>query len=68
MAYVNAMLEFSVEELLTGRASVKADTQAVVEAVRWRLEVESVGGRSGLLVDACVVLGKIKEGGKGKWF
>lgn len=68
MGYVNAMLEFRAEELLTGRASVKADTQAVVEAVRWRLEGESVGARSGLLVDACVVLGKIKEGGKGKWF
>jgi hypothetical protein len=68
MAYVNAMLEFSVEELLTGKASVKADTQSVVEAVRARLEMESTGSKCGLLVDACVVLGKIKDAGRGKWF
>jgi hypothetical protein len=68
MGYVEAMLAFSVEELLTSKACVKAETQAVIEAVRWKLDGENTGARSGLLVDAVVVLGKIKEGGKGKWF
>jgi hypothetical protein len=68
MVYINAMLEFSVEDLLTGKAYIKADTQSVIEAVRWRLESEGTGGKSGLLVDALGVLGKIRDGGRGRWF
>jgi hypothetical protein len=66
--YVDSMLGLSVEELLTSKASFKGDTAGVVDAVRQRLEIESVGNRSSLLVDAIGVLNKIRVGGKGKWF
>lgn len=66
--YANDILELDVEELLTSKAAVKCDTTGVIEAVRQRLEFESVGNKSGLLVDAATVLAKIKEGGRTKWF
>jgi hypothetical protein len=74
LKYANEMLEFSVEELLTSKAAVKCDTTGVIDAVRQRLEFESVGNKSGLLVDTVTVLTKIKEGGRtkdnvrAKWF
>ena len=66
--YANDILELDVEELLTSKAAVKCDTTGIIEAVRQRLEFESVGNKSGLLVDAVTVLTKIKEGGRTKWF
>jgi len=59
-------LNLSAEELLTSKAAVKCDTTGVIDAVRQRLEFESVGNKSGLLVDAVTVLTKIKEGGRTK--
>jgi hypothetical protein len=64
--YANDILELDVEQLLTSKATVKCDTTGVIEAVRQRLESESVGNKSGLLVDAVTVLTKIKEGGRTK--
>jgi hypothetical protein len=66
LKYANDMLELSVEELLTSKAAVKCDTTGVIDAVRQRLEFDSVGNKSGLLVDAVTVLNKIKEGGRAK--
>ncbi|KAE9378029.1 hypothetical protein N431DRAFT_171451 [Stipitochalara longipes BDJ] len=66
--YANDILELGVEELLTSKAAVKCDTTGVIDAVRQRLEVESVGNRSSLLVDAVTVLTKIKDRGRRKWF
>lgn len=64
--YANDILELGVEALLTSKAAVKCDTTGVIDAVRQRLEFESVGNKSGLLVDAVTVLTKIKEGGRTK--
>jgi hypothetical protein len=64
--YANDILNLSAEELLTSKAAVKCDTTGVIDAVRQRLEFESVGNKSGLLVDAVTVLAKIKEGGRTK--
>ena len=64
--YADEILELSVEELLTSKAAAKCDTTGVIDAVRQRLEYESIGNRSGLLVDAVTVLNKIKEGGRTK--
>ncbi|KUJ15696.1 uncharacterized protein LY89DRAFT_93349 [Mollisia scopiformis] len=68
--YTNAILDMSVEDLWTNKsiANTKGDTCGVIDAVRHRLEIESVGNKSGHLVDAIVVLGKIKKGVRGKWF
>lgn len=64
--YANDILEFNVNDLLTSKAAVKCDTSGVIDAVRQRLELESVGNKSSLLVDAITVLNKIKEGGRTK--
>lgn len=64
--YANDILELDIEQLLTSKATVKCDTTGVIEAVRQRLELQSVGNKSGLLVDAVTVLTKIKEGGRTK--
>jgi Fungal specific transcription factor domain len=64
--YANEILELNIEELLTSKAAVKCDTTGVIDAVQQRLELESVGNKSGLLVDAVTVLTKIKEGGRTK--
>jgi hypothetical protein len=68
LVYVNNMLALNVEELLTSKASFKGDTAGVIDAVRQRLELESTGNKSSLLVDAIGVLNKIRVGGRGKWF
>ena len=69
LSYVTKMLGFSSpEELLTAKACVRADTQGVIEAVKQRLELETVGSKCGLLIDAVVVLGKIRNAGRGSWF
>lgn len=65
--YVDNMLALSVEDMLTRKASFKGDTAGVIDAVRRRLELENVGNKSSLLVDAIGVLSKIRVGGK-FWF
>lgn len=40
---------------------------AVVQVVKQRLDIEGVGGKCGLLVDATIVLGQILDRG-GRWF
>lgn len=68
--YTSVMLDRNVEDLYTNKSitNTKGDTVGVIDAVRRRLEIESVGNKSGHLVDAVVVLGKIKKGIRGKWF
>lgn len=68
LSYTRRMLDFSLKDLLANKASAKMDIAAVLDATRHRLRIESVGNKCGLLVDAIVVLGKIKDSGKGKWF
>jgi len=67
MDYLTAMLDFSVEDLLTSKASVKADSSSVIQVVKERLEKRE-GGSSGMLLDAINCLNKIIQGGTGKWF
>ncbi|PVH80575.1 hypothetical protein DL98DRAFT_187095 [Cadophora sp. DSE1049] len=69
LTYTNGMLELPIEELLTSKARMKGETAGIIDAVRQRLEIESVGNKCGLLVDAIVVLTKLrKTGGKTHWF
>lgn len=69
LTYTNGMLELPVEELLTSKARMKGETAGIIDAVRQRLEVESVGNKCGVLVDAIVVLTKLrKTSGKTRWF
>lgn len=65
--YVDNMLALGVEDMLTRKASFRGDTAGVIDAVRRRLELENVGNKSSLLVDAIGVLNKIRVGGK-FWF
>jgi hypothetical protein len=65
MDYLNAMLDFSVEDLLTSKASVKADLSSIIQAVR---TATGEGGSSGMSLDAIMCLNKIIQGGAGKWF
>jgi hypothetical protein len=69
LTYVNGMLELSTEDLLTSKAGMRGDTVGVIDAVRSRLEIEGVGGKCMMIVDAILVLTRIKEGGRGnRWF
>jgi hypothetical protein len=67
MDYLNAMLDLSVEDLLTSKASVKAESSSLIQVVKQRLE-KGEGGSSGMLLDAIMCLDKIIQGGTGKWF
>ena len=67
LSYVDSMLALSPQEMLSRKASFKGDTAGVIDAVRRRLELENVGNKSSLLVDAIGVLNKIQIGGK-FWF
>lgn len=60
------MLALSTSELLGGRAPVRGDTAGLIEVVRARLERENVGGKCMSLVDAVYVLGRIRQGGRGR--
>ncbi len=68
MEYCRNMLELGPEERLASKATMKGDTYGVIDAVRQCLELESVGDKCGMLVDAITVLSKIKKGRRGKWF
>jgi hypothetical protein len=68
LKYVNGMLELGTEDLLTSKASIRGDTVGVIDAVRSRLEIDGVGSKCMMIVDAILVLTRIKEGGRGKWF
>lgn len=68
ITYINGMLELDTEDLLTSKASMRGDTVGIIDAVRSRLELENVGGKCMMIVDAILVLTRIKEGGRGKWF
>ncbi|KAH7356557.1 hypothetical protein BKA65DRAFT_547948 [Rhexocercosporidium sp. MPI-PUGE-AT-0058] len=69
LTYTNGMLEHPVEELLTSKARMKGETAGIIDAVRQRLEIESVGNKCGMLVDAIVVLTKLrKSSSKTHWF
>lgn len=69
LTYINGILELGTEDLLTSKASMRGDTIGVIDAVRSRLETEGVGGKCMMIVDAILVLTRIKEGGRGnRWF
>ena len=69
LTYVNSMLELGTERLLTSEAALRGDTVGVIDAVRVRLEIDGVGGKCMMIVDAIGVLKRIKEGGRGnRWF
>jgi hypothetical protein len=68
LRYINGMLELGTEDLLTSKACMRGDTVGVIDAVRSRLEIDGVGGKCMMIVDAILVLTRIKEGGRGKWF
>ncbi|KAH8685999.1 hypothetical protein BGZ60DRAFT_511139 [Tricladium varicosporioides] len=68
LQYVNSMLALNIDDLLTPKASMKGETSSVINAVRYCLELSSVGDKSSILVDCIGVLKKISKSGKGKWF
>jgi hypothetical protein len=68
LRYVSAILKSSAEDLLTSKATSRGHTAAVISVVRVRLEEESAGCKSGLLLDAVSSLKKIEQGGRQKCF
>lgn len=62
------MLSLTAEDLLTNKAHMRGETAAVIDAVRERLEIDALGGKCMMLVDAVHVLTQLKEPGRGKWF
>lgn len=70
LTYTSIILDRTVDDLHSNKSitSTKGDTVGVIDAVRHRLEIESMGNKSGHFVDAIGVLGKIKKGIRGKWF
>lgn len=68
LTYLNCMLELDTKDLLTSRSIVRAETSFIIDAVRTRLEVDSVGGQCMTLVDSICVLKRLRESGREKWF
>lgn len=68
LTYIRGMLELGTEDLLTSKASMRGDTGGVIDAVRARLELDNLGGKSSMLVDAMLVLTRLKEGGRARFF
>jgi len=68
LTYVNSMLELSTEDLLTSKASMRGETSGVIDVVRASLEREGAAGKCMSLVDAVLVLTRIKEGGRARFF
>lgn len=69
LTYVNTMLELRTDRLLSCEPAIRGDTVGVIDAVRARLEIDGVGGKCMMIVDAIGVLTRIKEGGRGnRWF
>jgi len=66
--YLTTMLDFSIEELLTSKASVKMESSGVIQLAKLWLEKESEGSSSGMLLDAIRCLNKVAQGGGCKWF
>ena len=62
--WLDAIVELKPEELFN--SPLRTDTAAVIDAARWTLEEDSImsQGRSGMLLDACGVLDRIREGGR----
>jgi hypothetical protein len=66
--YVTAMLRVSAEELLTSKSHVREDAAGVIDAVCEYLEMDAVGSKCMMLVDAVHVLTQLKENGKARWW
>ncbi|KAK6600663.1 hypothetical protein H4I95_07645 [Botrytis cinerea] len=63
-----SMVELDNKDLLTSKATLRRKTSCVIDAVRARLEIDSVGGHCMSLVDSICVLKRLNESGRGKWF
>ncbi|TGO85749.1 hypothetical protein BPOR_0367g00010 [Botrytis porri] len=68
LVYLSSMVELDVKDLLNSKATMRGQTSFVVDAVRARLEIDSVGGHCMSLVDSICVLKRLNESGRGKWF
>lgn len=66
LAYVDMMSASKWQDLLAMPSN--RGELAVVQVIKQRLELEAVGGKCGMLVDATVVLSRLVEGRGGKWF
>jgi hypothetical protein len=66
LAWTEAMIDLKPENLINSQ--LRTETGPVIEATRLRLQEEAVlsHGRSGMLLDACGVLDRIRE--SRKWF
>ncbi|ATZ48956.1 hypothetical protein BCIN_04g01650 [Botrytis cinerea B05.10] len=68
LMYLSSMVELDNKDLLTSKATLRRKTSCVIDAVRARLEIDSVGGHCMSLVDSICVLKRLNESGRGKWF
>jgi hypothetical protein len=66
--YISAMLSLRADDLLTSKGHVRGDTDGVTDMVREHLEIDAVGSKCMMLVDAVHVLTQLKELGKSKWW
>lgn len=66
LAWIEAMIDLKPENLINSH--LRTETGPVIDAARLRLREEAImsHGRSGMLLDACDVLDRIREGRK--WF
>jgi hypothetical protein len=59
-AWVGAITKLEPEQMFN--SPLRAEMAVVIDASRWMLEDESAYGKSGMLLDACGVLGRLQEG------
>ncbi|PQE27546.1 c2h2 finger domain-containing protein [Rutstroemia sp. NJR-2017a BBW] len=68
LVYAKSMLRLDKADLLSNKAMMRAQSLYVVDAVRARLQFESVGDHCMMLVDCIGVLKRLREKGRGKLF
>jgi hypothetical protein len=68
LVYAKSMLGLDKVDLLSNKAIMRAQIPHVIDAVRARLQLESVGDHCMMLVDCIGVLKRLRERGRGKLF
>ena len=62
------MLSLRADDLHTSKGHMRGDIDGVINMVREHLEIDAVGSKCMMLVDAVHVLSQLKELSKSRWW
>ena len=66
--YISAMLSLHADDLHSSKGHMRGDTDGVIDMVREHLEIDAVGSKCMMLLEAVHVLSQLRELGKSKWW